>query len=246
MAGTGPDFEGQGGRRNGCGVPVGATAVEASVSAVAPEGDGFSRAWPGDGPEPGATFINFTKHQATTNTGSITLAHANSNASDIAIKNFGGPSHYVIDVQGYFINPAQQDGSLYYPLQPCRVLDTRSGGGGTFAPNTTRDYQVAGTGAAFAAQGGKPNGCGIPTNATGSESSITAVAPTGNGFTRVWPTDASSPKATFLNYTRNQGTTNTGALTLAPTTPDLRLKNFAGPTDYVIDTQGYYAAAPPV
>lgn len=245
VVGTGPDFEEQGGQPDGCGVPVGATAVEASVSAVAPGGDGFLRAWPGDGPEPGATFINFTENQGTTNTGSITLADPDSDAFDIAIKNFGGPSHYVIDVQGYFISPEQQNGSLYYPLQPCRVLDTRSGGGGTFAPNDTRDYQVAGTGAAFAAQGGKPNGCNIPTNATATESSITAVAPTGNGYTRAWPTNASSPEATFLNYTRNQGTTNTGAITLAPAAPDLRLKNFSGPTDYVIDTQGYYAAAPP-
>ena len=70
---------------------------------------------------------------------------------------------------------------------------------------------------------------------------MTAVSPGAGGFFRAWPTGAAAPTATFLNYTKGQGTTNTGALSLAPTgTNDLTVKNFAGSAHYVIDLQGYF------
>ena len=49
----GPGHDGiQGGTTGGCAIPAGATAVEASVSAVTPSASGFSRAWPAGTAQP--------------------------------------------------------------------------------------------------------------------------------------------------------------------------------------------------
>ncbi|MCB1040627.1 MAG: hypothetical protein KDA94_14015, partial [Acidimicrobiales bacterium] len=66
--------------------------------------------------------------------------------------------------------------SLYVPIVPCRVVDTRQGGG-KLNNREIRAYQIAGSGPAFAAQGGLPGGCDIPTGAVAVEASITAVSP---------------------------------------------------------------------
>ena len=243
VGGSGAAFAAQGGAAGGCGVPDAAAAVEASVTAVSPGAGGFFRAWPTGAAAPTATFLNYTKGQGTTNTGALSLAPTGTN--DLTVKNFAGSAHYVIDLQGYFIDPEDLpvgvQGSVYVPMTPCRVVDTRAGGGGVFGSNQQRSYQVGGSGAAFAAQGGAAGGCGVPDAAAAVEASVTAVSPGAGGFFRAWPTGAAAPTATFLNYTKGQGTTNTGALSLAPTgTNDLTVKNFAGSAHYVIDLQGYF------
>ena len=137
--------------------------------------------------------------------------------------------------------PTGEVGSYYVPLNPCRVVDTRIGGSGVFAPNTTRPYQIAGSSGEFSRQGGKANGCGTPDGIAAVEASVTAVTPTDDGFFRAWPTGSPPPNATFLNFTKGEGVTNTGSLTLAPTgIQDLTVKNYGGPSHYVIDIQGYF------
>ena len=84
----------------GC-IPDGSTAAEVSVSSVAPLGSGYARAWPANVAQPSATFLNYVKGEATTNTGSVALAPTG--ALDLAFGNFSGTSNYVIDVQGYFV-----------------------------------------------------------------------------------------------------------------------------------------------
>jgi sugar lactone lactonase YvrE len=239
IGGTGAGFAAQGGKAGGCGVPDGATAVAASVTAVTPSGPGYFRAWPSDESAPTATFLNFAKGQSITNTGAISLAETGT--KDLTARNYVSGSHYVIDVQGYYIDPeAAPTGSVYVALSPCRVVDTRVKGG-AFTVNQQRSFQVGGTGAGFAAQGGKAGGCGVPDGATAVAASITAVTPAANGFLRAWPSNESAPTATFLNFAKGQSITNTGAISLAPNgTQDLTLKNYSQGSHFVIDVQGYF------
>ncbi|MCB0960265.1 MAG: hypothetical protein KDB04_12180, partial [Acidimicrobiales bacterium] len=204
VRGTGSAFAQQGGTAGGCGIPDEALGVEASITAVDPADSGFFRAWPSGESMPNATFMNFARGQDTTNTGAITFGDE---STDIRARNFGGSAQYVIDVQGYYVLPgalapsgaapavgadaveanggAFPAGAAYVPLTPCRVVDTRQpGAGGRFADREIRDYQVAGTGGGFAAQGGNAGGCGIPDGAVGVEASITAVDPADSGFFR--------------------------------------------------------------
>ncbi|MEZ5139632.1 MAG: hypothetical protein R2711_12960 [Acidimicrobiales bacterium] len=254
VAGTGGGFAAQGGNAGGCGIPDGAVGVEASITAVDPADSGFFRAWPSGQSMPNATFMNFARGEDITNTGSVTLATTEGN-DHLRVRNFGGSAQYVIDVQGYYVIPETMDPedlagvelTGYVPMTPCRAVDTRQpGAGGRFANREIRDYLIAGTGSAFAGQGGKAGGCGVPDGALGVEASITAVDPADSGFFRAWPSGQSMPNATFMNFARGEDLTNTGSLTIATAGPDdLRARNFGGTAQYVIDLQGYYLPLPP-
>ena len=50
---------------------------------------------------PNATFMNMAPGEDITNTGAIALAQSGN--QQLKIRNFGGPTHYVIDIQGYYL-----------------------------------------------------------------------------------------------------------------------------------------------
>ncbi|MTD15925.1 hypothetical protein GIS00_18480 [Nakamurella sp. YIM 132087] len=130
----------------------------------------------------------------------------------------------------------------YVPVSPCRIVDTRTGTGTNGTPygsEVTRQYYVGGT-FGFAPQGGKSGGCGVPVGAVAIAAVITAVDPQAGGFVRAWPADESEPGATVLNYsTHSNGSGLT--LTIDPdSAQSLKVKNYGGPTDLVIDVNGYY------
>ena len=237
VAGSGPVFADQGGRGDGCGIPMSATAVTASITSVAPWRSGYLRAWPSDEDPPNATFLNYTTDKGTTNTGAIPLGYG-----QLALGNHSGVTDVVVDVQGYFT--ASSPGTRYTPVVPCRVADTRAGGG-AFASNVQRTLRVTGTGPQFASQGGKAEGCGITPGASALAATVTAVTPSGrDGYLRAWPAGGGAPNATFLNYVRGEGISNTGAVSLSSgSTSQLSLRNYSGTSHYVVDAQGYYSTA---
>jgi hypothetical protein len=158
---------------------------------------------------------------------------------DVIVRNFGGTIHVAVDVQGYFTTTPGQ-GTRYQTVTPCRTVDTRNAGG-ALAPGQTRTFQTAGDRATFPTQGtSNVTGCGIPQRAAAVEASLTAVAPTGAGFTRPGPA-GSIAAATFLNYTPVGGITNTGTLPLSlGGLTDLGVTNLGGTASYLIDVLGYY------
>ncbi len=239
VAGTG--LAAQGGASAGCGIPEGAVAVEVSVTTPAPPGTGFLRAWPADEAAPNAAFVNFTAGRGTTNTGAVRLSGAPGTA-DLSVAPFGTQAHVIVDVQGYFVD-SDPAGTVFVPVTPCRVVDTRSSS--PVAAGGTRTFQVAGTG--LSAQGGASAGCGIPDEALAVEVSVTAPAPPGTGFLRAWPADSSAPNATMVNFSSGQGTTNTGAVRLSstPGSADLTVGAFGSAAQVIVDVQGYFVASDP-
>ncbi|MFM7062128.1 MAG: hypothetical protein ACKO04_01355, partial [Actinomycetes bacterium] len=81
----------------GCGVPDRAAAVAAAVTAVGPEGNGFARLFPA-GSAANGTFVNFTTGRSITNAGALALA--NGGLQDLALKDFGAATNFVVDVLG--------------------------------------------------------------------------------------------------------------------------------------------------
>ena len=101
VTGTGPEFVAQGGQAEGCGLPEGVVAVEASVSAVAPGSGGFARVWAAGSVMPTATFLNFTAGESVTNAGAVPVA--GSGVAELTVESFGSATDYVVDVFGYYI-----------------------------------------------------------------------------------------------------------------------------------------------
>ncbi|MTD15930.1 hypothetical protein GIS00_18505 [Nakamurella sp. YIM 132087] len=130
----------------------------------------------------------------------------------------------------------------YVAITPCRIVDTRLGtgtGGTPFASTNVRTYYVGGT-TGFAPQGGKTGGCGIPVGATSIAAVVTAVDPSAPGYVRAWPNGIAEPNASLLNYaTASNGTGGNVAIN-ASSAYALKIRNYGGPTDIVIDVNGYY------
>lgn len=108
VKGSGPRFAQQGGRANGCGIPAGATAVEATITAV-DAGSGFLRAWPTGQGQPNATFMNYGPGVNLSNTGLLPVCGASADACtagfDLDLRAFGSATHVVVDVAGYYVPP---------------------------------------------------------------------------------------------------------------------------------------------
>lgn len=134
---------------------------------------------------------------------------------------------------------------VYTPLQPCRILDTRSTAAGAIAGNTTRSF-VAVSASSFTSQGGSSTNCGtLGLNATAVAINLTAVTPSGNGYATAYPYGTAQPVASSVNF--STGAIVNNALIVQIPNPlssfDFTLYTFAQ-SHYVADIVGYFA--PPV
>lgn len=238
----------QGGNTAGCGIPAGATSLKASVTAVEPIGNGFLRVGATGAAPPVATFLNFAKPGASmTNTGSLPLAAD----GRLDVRSFSSKrTHLAIDVVGYHLAATTatlpDSASVFNPVSPCRVADTRKSihgklpSGGHTSVNMNSPEQIA-------AQGGTVGGCGIPVSATAVETSFTVIDPAKPSFLRagVWREWYSpDPTATVLNFAiPRQSISGTAPIQLLRY-GIISVSSYASkPIDVTVDLTGYYSPA---
>src|SRR6202035_4461223 len=84
----------------------------------------------------------------------------------------------IIDINGYFAPPGGPGGLSFYPLNPCRIIDTRSAngtfGGPILSAGTSRDIPIV------------SSGCSVPQTARAYSLNATVVPPAGLGFLQLW------------------------------------------------------------
>jgi Bacterial Ig-like domain (group 3) len=142
------------------------------------------------------------------------------------------PTHVILDVNGYFVPAGSPAGLAFYPLAPCRILDTRSGAGVLAGPalnaGVVRSFPVL------------SSSCNIPSDAQAYSLNLTAVPQTTLSYLAVWPTGQPQPLASVLNSPTGAVTAN-AALTPAGNNGEI---SFAATdnTDLIIDINGYFAA----
>jgi hypothetical protein len=131
--------------------------------------------------------------------------------------------------------------TVYVPINPCRIADTRKGGG-KLATGAKRNLYVSGT-SGFSSQGGTSGGCGIPASAKAATFSITAVSASGSGAVAAWPAGASEPFAKALSFEKGGVHTGTPTVALRPgSSTNLSIRDYSAATHLVVDVTGYYAA----
>ena len=121
--------------------------------------------------------------------------------------------------------------SRYVPLDPARVLDSRSGTGGYSTPwsaNQTRSLTVAGPGS-------------VPADATAVVMNVTVTNPTATGFVSLSPTGGLVPLASNLNFVAGQTIANL-VVAQVGAGGKVDITNLAGHTDVIADVVGYYSA----
>ena len=126
--------------------------------------------------------------------------------------------------------------SKYTAIAPCRIVDTRVGGG-PLSSGHGRSFYALGT-AGFGTQGGA--GCDIPTSATSVTGSIIAVGASANGYVKVFAYGASLPTASFLNYSHTTTLSASGTIPVVHSTHDFSVVTSGGTVNLVIQLTGYY------
>jgi hypothetical protein len=118
--------------------------------------------------------------------------------------------------------------SVFTPLPPARILDTRSGQGGKFADKETRQVRIAGAG-------------GVPAaGATAVVLNVTATEASKAGFVTVWPGGGAVPGLSSVNVVAGQTVPN---LVTVQVGSDGTISVFSdGGTHVLVDVMGYYSA----
>ena len=179
------------------GVPVGATAVMLNVTAIRGSTGGYITVFPCGTTRPLASNLNFAPGQVVANTvfaklgtgGKVCIyTHATVGAA--------------VDVTGFV-----PSGGAPTPLEPARLLETRSGastvtvdgadqGIGVRAAGSVTELVVAGRG-------------GVPANASAAMLNVTAISGSTGGYITVFPCGTTRPLASNLNFGASQVIANT-------------------------------------
>ncbi len=137
----------------------------------------------------------------------------------------------------------------YFPIQGCRLVDTRNSSAGALGAGETRSFVIHSGGSSYnyATQGGSTTGCGIPADAKAVFFNFVTVAPTGSGYLQAWPFGTSVPTASVLNYANISGLNIANGLVIPVCNPaaiactkDLNVQANQSSMQLVIDAVGYF------
>ena len=141
---------------------------------------------------------------------------------------------------------------LFVPVSPCRIIDTRFGGG-AFAAGETRSFEVTGS-TGFGAQGGNATGCGIPLGAADPLApaivvNFVAVGPAGPGHLEAWEFGQPVPNASVINYANVPGLNIANGVVVpiagvSSLDKDLNIRANVSGTHVVADVTGYFTRFP--
>jgi len=139
----------------------------------------------------------------------------------------------VLDINGYFVPVATPNSLSFYPVAPCRIVDTRDPNRGPmFGPpslvsNASRSFPV------------RTGPCNLPATAQAYSLNYTSVPNGPLGFVTTWPTGQSQPVVSTLNAPTGAVTAN-AAIVPAGTNGDVSVF-VTNESDLVIDVNGYFA-----
>ena len=138
----------------------------------------------------------------------------------------------ILDINGYFDSPNANGALAFFPLTPCRVIDTRLGQGGpTLQGMTEYDYTIQGI-------------CGIPNNDAQAYSFNFTVVPANNvpvGYLTVWPYGQALPNVSTLNDYTGTVVANAGIVPAGMGGEISAYVYTTGKADLLVDVNGYFA-----
>ena len=206
------------------GVPAtGVSAVVMNVTEADNTAGGFLTAYPQGTTAPTASNLNFVPGQVVSNRVIVPV----SASGQINILNHAGNTDVVVDANGYFSDStgAPTAGSLFNPVPPARVVDTRNNPN-PIGPAGNLTVPIAGSN-------------GIPaTGTTAAVLNITEPFNTSGGFLTVSPT-APAPLASDVNFVPGLIVAN-GDLAALSSAGSVNVFNHAGGTDVILDVSGYW------
>ena len=209
-----------------CGIPSTAQAYALNMTVV-PRGPlGFLTAFPCGQPQPLASNLNSIDGRVKA-VASILPAGTNGAACFFA----SNDTDVVLDINGYFVPNTDVTAMAFYPMAPCRLVDTRLAPGALGGPSLlgglTRTFPLL------------SSSCNIPATAHAYSLNYTAIPKGPLGFLTTWPAGQTQPLVSTLNAITGTVTAN-AAIVPAGTNGDISVF-VTHPADLVIDVNGYFA-----
>jgi hypothetical protein len=213
------------------GVPSGATAVTGNLTVTQQTSGGFLYVGPTAVDSPTSSTLNFPVRDDRANAVTVAVSATGTLSVTYAAPTLGPTAHVIFDVTGYFT--ADTSGATYHPLDPTRLVDSRTNQG------------IAGALSSHHAQGFTVTGGVIPAGATAVTGNLTVTQQTSGGFLYVGPTPSDNPTSSTLNFPVRDDRAN--AVTVALDGAGKLYVTYAaptlGPTAHVIfDVTGYFTA----
>jgi hypothetical protein len=151
----------------------------------------------------------------------------------IRIYNFAGTSHLIADVAGWIDSSGNMSGGAGFTgVSPVRLLDTRTGlggTGGTFSAGQERTLHVAGAN-------------GVPPDATSVVLNVTGANASGVGWAAVYPAGEARPTVSNINLSSGRTRANLAVVKVGKG-GDVKLLVAETAADVVVDVYGYFSAA---
>jgi hypothetical protein len=214
-----------------CNVPSTAQAYSLNITVVPPGPMYYLTTWPAGETIPAGSTLNDLSGGIVANA-AIVPAGTNG-AIDVFVSN---ATNVIIDINGYFAPPTAPTALVFYPVTPCRVVDTRSVGGsgltGAFGPpemaaGSTRSFPIPDT------------ACDLPPSSGAYSFNITVVPPGPMYFLITWPTGQTPPGVSTLNDLSGAILANAAIVPAGMNgAVDVYVYNA---TNLIIDTDGYFA-----
>jgi hypothetical protein len=202
---------------------AGISALVMNVVSTGADSDGFATFYPSRTEAPGTSSLNYAKGVDIAN--QITVKTAAGNAIDFYTST---STNLIIDLVGYYTGGATGPGG-FVPVQPVRVMDTRSSFGnyGYDALNEAQQLIIGGSAV-------------IPRIANAVSANVVAGGSHDAGFLTVWPDGVARPASSNLNFKAGQVVAN--GLTIGLGT----LKGIeiyaSGDPFLIVDVNGYFTS----
>ena len=215
----------------GCSIPATALAYSLNVAVVPHRPLGYLTIWPAGEAQPLVATLNSSDGRVKANA-AIVAAGTNQSVSVYVTDT----TDLVLDIDGYFTAPSSQT-LEFYPLTPCRMVDTRGAhgplGGPRLAAQRERDFPLL------------ANTTCIPADLHPAAYSLNFAAVPNParqqlGYLTVWPKGESRPNVSTLNNPTATVVAN-AAIVGAGQDGEIAVYPY-NTTDLVIDINGYFAA----
>jgi hypothetical protein len=212
-----------------CGIPSAAVAYSLNVAVVPKTKLGYITVWPSGQVQPAVATLTSLDGRIRSNAAIVPAG------SGGAISVFTtDATDVILDINGYFVS-GSASASVFYPLTPCRIADTRNAagplGGPSLSSGSTRTYPIP------------ESNCGVPADATAYSLNFAAVPKGPLGYLTAWPTG--QPKPTVASLNAVTGTITANAV-IVPAGASGGVDVYAtNETDLVMDINGYFKALGP-
>jgi len=211
--------------QSACNIPSTAVAYSLNVTVVPSGALNYLTLWPTGEAQPNVSTLN-SDGRVKANA-AITPAGTNGGVSVYV----SDATNVILDIDGYFVPAGTANALAFYPVTPCRIVDTRQAvgplGGPSLAAASSRNFPIL------------SSACNLPSTAQAYSLNVTALPSTTLDYLTSWPTGQAQPNVSTLNAPTGTIVAN-AAIVPAGASGDVSIF-VSDAANIILDVNGYFA-----